>query len=173
MDRQDESRSLDSIHDENRTPSRYSIPQDHPDPARATRIRDLVSMLHPPSRMVQSGTGKRGRKPPPGGEAPGDQSRQTSEAGTAGSGPRHSDLLEQTRVRALQHAATSQGLNAPSSKTSRHESRSMESTSAPQPPVNLDPQDRAWKLNQFFLQLRWIVQNQLTQRQYHSSYTSY
>ena len=65
MDRQDESRSLDSIHDENRTPSRYSIPQ---------------------------------------------------------------------------HAATSQGLNAPSSKTSRRESRSMESTSAPQPPVNLDPQ---------------------------------
>ena len=61
MDRQDESRSLDSSHDENRIPSRYSIPPDHPDPARATRIRDLVSMLHPPSRMVQSGTGKRGR----------------------------------------------------------------------------------------------------------------
>ena len=45
--------------------------------------------------MVQSGTGKRGRKQPPGGEAPGDQSRQTSEAGTAGSGPRQSDLREQ------------------------------------------------------------------------------
>ena len=74
MDRQDESRSLDSTHDENRIPSRYSIQQGHSDPARATRIRDLVSMLHPPSRMVQTGTAKRGRKPPPGGEAPGDQS---------------------------------------------------------------------------------------------------
>ena len=133
MDRQDESRSLDSTHDENRIPSRYSIPQGHSDPARATRIRDLVSMLHPPSRMVQTGTGKRGRKPPPGGEAPGDQSRQTSEAGTAGSGPRHSDLREQTRLRALQHAAASQSLNAPpSSKTLRQESRPMESSSAEQ-----------------------------------------
>ena len=47
MDRQDDSRSLDSSHDENRIPSRYSIPPDHSDPARATRIRDLVSMLHP------------------------------------------------------------------------------------------------------------------------------
>ena len=140
MDRQDESRSLDSTHDENRIPSRYSIPPDHSDPARATRIRELVSMLHPPSRMVQSGTAKRGRKPPPGGEAPGDQSRQTSEAGTAGSGPRHSDVLEQTRVRALQHAAASQHLSASSSKTTRHESRSMESSSAEQHPVNLDPQ---------------------------------
>ena len=138
--RQDESRSLDSTHDENRTPSRYSIQTDRHDPARATRIRDLVSMLHPPSRMVQSGTGKRGRKPPPGGEAPGDQSQQTSEAGTAGSGPRHSDVREQTRLRALQHAAASQSLNAPSSKTPRHESRSMESSSAEQHPVNLDPQ---------------------------------
>ena len=114
------------------------------DPARATRVRDLVSMLHPPSRMVQSGTGKRGRRPPPGGEAPGDQSQQTSETGPArppaGSGPRHSDVREQTRLRALQHAATSQGLNAPSSKTPRHESRSMESSSAEQHPVNLDPQ---------------------------------
>ena len=71
MDRQDESRSPDSTHDENRIPSRYSIQTDRHDPARATRIRDLVSMLHPNSRMVQSGTGKRGRKPPPGGEAPG------------------------------------------------------------------------------------------------------
>ena len=120
MDRQDESRSLDSSHDENRIPSRYSIPPDHPDPARATRIR--------------------GRKPPPGGEAPGDQSRQTSEAGTAGSGPRHSDLREQTRVRALQHAVASQSLNAPpSSKTPRQESRPMESPSAEQHSVNLDP----------------------------------
>ena len=33
-DRQDESRSLDSMHDENRIPSRYSIPTDHSDPAR-------------------------------------------------------------------------------------------------------------------------------------------
>ena len=107
MDRQDESRSLDSIPDENRIPSRYSFPPDHSDPARATRIRELVSMLHPPSPMVQSGTGKRGRKQPPGGEAPGDQGRQTSEAGTADSGPRRSDLLEQTRVRALQYAAVS------------------------------------------------------------------
>ena len=41
-DRQEESRSLDSMHDENRIPSRYSTPTDHPDPARATRIRDLV-----------------------------------------------------------------------------------------------------------------------------------
>ena len=53
-DRQEESRSLDSMQDENRIPSRYSNPTDHPDPARATRIRDLVSMLHPPSRMVHS-----------------------------------------------------------------------------------------------------------------------
>ena len=87
MDRQDESPSLDSNQDESRIPLRYSTPQGHADPARATRIRDLVSMLHPPSRMVQSGTGKRGRKQPPGGEAPGEQGRQTSEAGTAGSGP--------------------------------------------------------------------------------------
>ena len=141
MDRQDESRSLDSSHDENRIPSRYSIPPDHSDPARATRIRDLVSMLHPPSRMVQSGTGKKGRRPPPGGEAPRDQSRQTSQAGTAGSGLRHSDVLEQTRVRALQNAAASQSLNAPSSsKTSRQQSRPMESSSAEQHSVNLDPQ---------------------------------
>ena len=122
MDRQDESRSPESTHDENRIPSRYSIQTDRHDPARATRIRDLVSMLRPPSRMVQTGTGKRGRKPPPGGEAPGDQSQQASEAGTAGSGPRHSDLREQARLRALQRAATSQSLNAPSSKTPRHES---------------------------------------------------
>ena len=141
MDRQDESRSLDSSHDENRIPSRYSIPPDHSDPARATRIRDLVSMLHPPSRMVQSGTGKKGRRQPPGGEAPGDQSRQTSQAGTAGSGPRHSDVLEQTRLRALQNAAASQSLNAPSSsKTSRQQSRPMASSSAEQHSVNLGPQ---------------------------------
>ena len=44
-------------------------------------------------------------------------------------------------MRALQHAAASQSLNAPSSsKTTRHESRSMESSSATQQPVNLDPQ---------------------------------
>ena len=91
--------------------------------------------------MVQSGTGKRGRKQPPGGEAPGDQSRQTSEAGTAGSGPRQSDLREQARLRALQNAVASQSLNAPpSTKVARHESRSMESSSATQPPVNLAPQ---------------------------------
>ena len=117
MDRQDESSSLDS-QDESRIPLRYSTPQGHDDPARAARIRDLVSMLHPPSRMVQSGTGKRGRKQPPGGEAPGDQSRQTSEAGTAGSGPRHSDLREQARLRALQNAVASQSLNAPPSTKS-------------------------------------------------------
>ena len=141
MDRQDESSSLDSNQDESRIPLRYSTPQGHTDPARATRIRDLVSMLHPPSRMVQSGTGKRGRKQPPGGEAPGDQSRQTSEAGTAGSGPRQSDLREQARLRALQNAVASQSLNAPpSTKVARHESRSMESSSATQPPVNLAPQ---------------------------------
>ena len=141
MDRQDESHSLDSNHDESRIPSRYSTPQGHSDPARATRIRDLVSMLHPPSRMVQSGTGKRGRKPPSGGEAPGDQSRQTSEAGSAGSGPRQSDLREQARLRALQNAVTSQSLNAPpSTKTARRESRPMESSSATQTPVNLAPQ---------------------------------
>ena len=162
MDRQDESRSLDSSHDENRIPSRYSIPPDHSDPARATRIRDLVSMLHPPSRMVQSGTGKKGRRPPPGGEAPGDQSRQASQAGTAGSGPRHSDVLEQTRLRALQNAAASQSLNAPSSsKTSRQQSRPMESSSAEQHSVTLILRDRVWKLNQLFQQLMWIVQNQL------------
>ena len=139
-DRQEESRSLDSTHDENRIPSRYSIPTDHPDPARAIRIRDLVSMLHPPSRMVHTGAGKRGRKPPPGGEATGDQSRQASEAGAAGSGPRHSDLLEQTRLRALQHAAAPQTLSASSSKTTRQGGRSTESSSAKQDPVNLNPQ---------------------------------
>ena len=141
MDRQDESSSLDSNQGESRIPLRYSTSQGHDDPAKATRIRDLVSMLHPPSRMVQSGTGKRGRKQPPGGEAPGDQSRQTSEAGTAGSGPRQSDLREQARLRALQNAVASQSLNAPpSTKVARHESRSMESSSATQPPVNLDSQ---------------------------------
>ena len=157
MDRQDESSSLDSHQDESRIPLRYSTPQGHDDPARAARIRDLVSMLHPPSRMVQSGTGKRGRKQPPGGEAPGDQSRQTSEAGTAGSGPRQSDLREQARLRALQNAVASQSLNAPpSTKVARHESRSMESSSATQPPVNLAPQGpRVWRLNQLFRQLKW------------------
>ena len=141
MDRQDESSSLDSQQEESRIPLRHSTPQGHDDPARAARIRDLVSMLHPPSRMVQSGTGKRGRKQPPGGEAPGDQSRQTSEAGTAGSGPRQSDLREQARLRALQNAVASQSLNAPpSTKVARHESRSMESSSATQSSVNLAPQ---------------------------------
>ena len=47
-DRQEESRSLDSTHDENRILSRYSIQTDRHDPSKATRIRDLVSMLHPP-----------------------------------------------------------------------------------------------------------------------------
>ena len=83
----------------------------------------------------ERGVGSRRRE----GGARGDQSRQTSEAGTAGSGPRHSDVLEQTRMRALQHAAASQHLSAPSSKTARRESRSMESSSAAQRPVNLDP----------------------------------
>ena len=123
-------------------PSRYSVPTDHLDPARATRIRDLVSILHPPGRMVQSGTGKKGRKPPRGGEAPGDQSRQASETGAAGSWlwPRHSDLLEQTRLRALQHAAFPQTLSASSSKITRQGGRSMESSSAEQNPVNLSPE---------------------------------
>ena len=43
-------------------------------------------------------------------------------------------------MRALQHAAASQSLSAPSSKTPRHESRSMESSSAEQHPANLAPQ---------------------------------
>ena len=100
-----------------------------------------MSMLHPPSRIVHSGTStKKGRKPPPGGEAPGDQSQQTSEAGAAGSGPRHSDLREQTRLRALQHAATPQSLNASSSRAVRQGGRSMTSPPAEQKSVNLRPE---------------------------------
>ena len=108
-DRQDESSSLDSMRDQNRIASLYSIEPDQSDPASTDRIRDLVSMLHEPSRMVHNRAGPaKGRKPPPGGEAPGNQCQQTGETGAAGSGPtRHSDLLEQTRMRALQRCGLS------------------------------------------------------------------
>ena len=60
----------------------------------------------------------------------------------------------------------SQHLSAPSSKTTRHESRSMESPSAEQHPVNLDPEGPSVEaeLPEPVPQLMWIVQRLLSRK---------
>ena len=89
---QDGSSSLGPKHDVNRTFPGHFVHQDPTsDPARDSRIRELVSMLHHPSHKASAG---RGRKQPPGGEAPGDQGRHASGAGAAAPGLSHRELLE-------------------------------------------------------------------------------